>query len=108
LNPIYKFKEQIKVAIQNAAQASYSSLQQKNYIKKQWVISHVLEGDVHMTTGSKNYLVQPGDVMIHPPDILFSESNTSKGLHQVIFLYKLNQYISSQMGRISKHSTSNK
>jgi AraC-like DNA-binding protein len=55
-----------------------------------WIISHVAEGKTKLITGGHNYEVLPGEVIIHPPNIVFSEINPNLGIHQyLIFEAKL-------------------
>ncbi|GGD58335.1 helix-turn-helix domain-containing protein [Paenibacillus nasutitermitis] len=61
--------------------ASYSSLDLKNCLYPNWIISYVKEGDVATGTGEEVYRVRPGEVMLHPPNLLFAEQASMKGTH---------------------------
>jgi AraC-like DNA-binding protein len=78
--------EEIKMFLLNVNEPRYQALNIQEMTWNHWIISRVLQGEVEMTTCGETTIVQPGDVMIHPPNIPFSEINPSKGSHQVIFL----------------------
>ena len=61
--------------------APYPRLDLQNVTLSHWTISLVVEGAVTMTTGGRVYRVAPGDVMVHPPDVPFAESNPRAGSH---------------------------
>ena len=73
--------EQIETALYVCQEAPYRRLDLQDLVMTHWTISHVVEGTVTLTTGGHTYVVRPGDVMIHPPDIPFSETNPSAGVH---------------------------
>jgi AraC-like DNA-binding protein len=78
--------EEIKLYLLDVIEPSYSSLDIRDAKRDQWVISHVLRGQVKMVTCGEKYNVSSGDVMVHPPGIPFDEMNLSQGTHQVLFL----------------------
>lgn len=83
--PVFSATEQIGERIETALYvcetAPYRRLDLRNLVLPHWTISHVVEGNVALTTGGQTYAVRPGDVMIHPPGIAFHENNSGPGLH---------------------------
>jgi len=63
-------------------EASYDSLAMHDTVREQWIVSHVLQGDVRSNCGGGDFIrVRPGDVMIHPPRLPFSELADGPGTH---------------------------
>lgn len=79
-------QEQLGLSILNIERPHYKKLNLRNIKNNQWILSHVVEGNLKMTTGGEEYQVNPGQVMIHPPHVEFNELNPSSGIHQVLFL----------------------
>ncbi|MBC8134465.1 MAG: helix-turn-helix transcriptional regulator [Fibrella sp.] len=73
--------ERIETALYVCESAPYHRLDLRGLVLPHWTISHVVEGTVALATGGRTYAVCPGDVMVHPPDIAFAETNFHSGLH---------------------------
>jgi len=73
--------DSIETALYACQTAPYSRLDLQNHVLPHGAVSLVIEGEVTMTTGGRVYVVRPGDAMIHPPDIPFSETSSRAGLH---------------------------
>ncbi|WNR42979.1 helix-turn-helix domain-containing protein [Paenibacillus roseipurpureus] len=86
MNNNASMKEQFGLSIVNIVRSSYTRLKIRDIKKNQWVLSHVVKGQLTMETGGISYNVRAGQVMVHPPHIEFSEYNPSSGIHQVLFL----------------------
>jgi len=69
------------VELHSVNTASYSSLDLKNCLFPNWIISYVKEGDVATGSGEELHRVRPGDVMLHPPNLPFSEQSATRGTH---------------------------
>lgn len=78
--------EQLGLSISLIQKSHYKSLDIRNMKKNHWIISHVASGSLTLATGGEIYHVHPGQVMIHPPNVEFSEHNPAEGTHNVLFL----------------------
>lgn len=76
--------QQIQISLYQALESAYSSLHLKEIVHPYWIVSHVLQGEVETITYDKSVIARPGDVMVHPPNIPFSELSNGSGLHQWI------------------------
>jgi AraC-like DNA-binding protein len=61
--------------------AAYTSLDLRNALFSHWIISYVWQGKVTTETAGIRNVVNAGDVMIHPPQIPFSEFADGYGRH---------------------------
>ncbi|MBC8140592.1 MAG: helix-turn-helix domain-containing protein [Armatimonadetes bacterium] len=73
--------ERLETALYACHTAPYTHLDLPDIVLPHWTISFVAEGRVRMCTGRRTYQVMPGDVMIHPPNVAFRETNPHTGLH---------------------------
>lgn len=78
--------EQVSLSLYTVEIAPYSSLRivGKNY--PHWILSYVLEGAVATETCGERWSVRSGDLMLHPPDLPFSECTDGAGIHQWMML----------------------
>ncbi|MFD2615020.1 helix-turn-helix domain-containing protein [Paenibacillus gansuensis] len=60
----------------------YDTLQLDQIIYPNWIISHVKEGRVLVSSSGEQHIVEAGGVMIHPPFVPFSEYSDRPGLHE--------------------------
>jgi AraC-like DNA-binding protein len=86
MNHNASIEESFGFSIINLLEASYRRLDIQNDKRSHWIISCVKQGRVVMRIGGEVYEVSEGEVMIHPPFAEFSESNSSSGVHLVLFL----------------------
>jgi AraC-like DNA-binding protein len=77
-----RIQETVHIELLRVEEASYTSLDLVNLSYPFWVISHVLDGRVTTKTLEESFAAGKGDVMIHPPNIPFSEYSDNCGLHQ--------------------------
>jgi AraC-like DNA-binding protein len=75
-------REQFNVSLLNVETAPYESLDISDLLYPSWIVSHVLDGCVETVTGDFVSIARSGDVMIHPPNLRFAESNKNRGVHQ--------------------------
>jgi AraC-like DNA-binding protein len=75
-------RARIDAAVWIVETAPYASLDLRGTTRPYWIVSHVLEGAVVTETGGLRYSVGPGDVMVHPPNLPFSETAAGPGIHQ--------------------------
>jgi AraC-like DNA-binding protein len=80
------FYEHVSLSMLNVMEVAYNGLSLRGLKEPQWVISHVLEGQVSMHTKGRPYEAGAGWVMIHPPDVAFDEYSQNTGVHQVMYL----------------------
>ena len=80
------FEEQIKITLHLARSASYETLHIQDQSLPFWVISHVRAGRVETRTGGDCHIARSGTVMVHPPQIPFSEFADRPGRHEYLFL----------------------
>lgn len=78
--------ENLNISVYNLASIPYSRLQLIDVSYPFWIVSYVRSGHVEFRMAKNNYSVAPGQVMIHPPLIPFSEINQFSGHHLWIFL----------------------
>lgn len=83
--PVNSIDQQLQIQIYYVGRPAYKSLQILNQTKPFWIISHVVEGEVEMNTLEETYLVNQGEVMLHPPQVAFSECSKVAGQHEVIY-----------------------
>jgi AraC-like DNA-binding protein len=76
------FCEPLTVSLSMVETASYESLQIVDREHSQWIISHVLVGEVTTSCRGKSWQAHAGDVMVHPPSFPFSEIAAEPGIHQ--------------------------
>jgi AraC-like DNA-binding protein len=69
------------VQLYTVKRSSYSKLQLDNCIFPHWILSFVKEGQVTTITSGEAHLVRAGDVMLHPPNLPFSEHSEGNGVH---------------------------
>jgi len=75
-------REQFNLALFNVETAPYQSLNIVQAVYPSWIVSHVLSGCVETATEGVASVARAGDVMIHPPNVPFSESSITSGVHQ--------------------------
>lgn len=63
-------------------QPSYDQIAIRDLKMPYWVVSHVKSGRIETITGDEQAAATTGDVMIHPPNVAFSEIATLPGTHQ--------------------------
>ncbi|GLV58753.1 hypothetical protein KDH_55830 [Dictyobacter sp. S3.2.2.5] len=78
--------EQIQLSLYIVEQASYVSLNIVDQVYPHWVLSYVACGDVVTSCCGESWRARAGDVMIHPPQLPFSEQATGPGTHQWLLL----------------------
>jgi AraC-like DNA-binding protein len=78
--------KQFMLTLEFARDLKYEKMLKYNAKYNGWIISHVAEGKTELITGGHNYEVLAGEVMIHPPNIAFSEINPNPGIHQYLIL----------------------
>lgn len=61
--------------------SSYAGLMLENRTFPHWIVSYVAEGEVTLSAGGEMHRVRAQDVMLHPPNVSFSESSDTKGTH---------------------------
>jgi len=74
-------QETLRIELMNAEESAYESLSLTNSFPY-WIISHVLDGSVVTGTLEESFTVNAGQVMVHPPNIPFSETAAGPGTHQ--------------------------
>lgn len=74
-------RNQIQLSLYHVEKASYRNLNIKDLSKPYWVVTVVLKGNVQVSTYNVNAMARDGDVIIHPPDIPFSEHSDGEGTH---------------------------
>ena len=79
--------EQLTLKLDIVKEVRYARIDKVAVKYNGWIISHVVEGKVELRTGGETYEVCPGDVMIHPPNIEFSERNPGSGFHQFMIFH---------------------
>jgi AraC-like DNA-binding protein len=79
-------QEQLNFSLHQIDEASYPSLDITEMRHSEWVLSHVLHGCVQTTTYGHTCVARDGDVMIHPPQLPFSEYSIIAGTHQWLAL----------------------
>jgi AraC-like DNA-binding protein len=75
-------REQLSFSLHHVEQSSYSSLDIRDMCRPDWTISHVQSGCVQTTVRGESFVAQPGDVMIHSPQVPFCEYSSTPGTHQ--------------------------
>ncbi|GHO87882.1 helix-turn-helix domain-containing protein [Dictyobacter formicarum] len=78
--------EQLQLSLYMAEHASYASLDIVDQVYPHWVISYVVCGDVITSCCGESWRARAGDVMIHPPQLPFSEQAAGPGTHQWLLL----------------------
>ncbi len=72
----------LDIALFTVETAPYPSLNLQGLTYPHWIMSHVRQGMVTTDTGGESRSAHPGDVMIHPPGLPFSECASGPGVHQ--------------------------
>ncbi|HEY0828868.1 MAG TPA: AraC family transcriptional regulator [Bacilli bacterium] len=86
--------QQIQVMLYEVKESHYTKLNLTDLSVPYWTISHVLKGEVVTRSGEATSIVKSGQVMIHPPELPFSEHSDREGTHQWMFVdIKLEQYL---------------
>ncbi|MFD0670666.1 helix-turn-helix domain-containing protein [Cohnella sp. GCM10027633] len=80
-NPIDWAQGPWSVQLQTVSRAPYDRLAIEGRVFPNWIISFVKEGDVTTGTGGETRRVRAGDVMLHPPNLPFSEHADRSGTH---------------------------
>lgn len=70
------------ISLYNVETAPYRSLDLRGKSYPHWILSHILHGEVTTETGGETAAARKGDVMIHSPNLPFSESAAGPGTHQ--------------------------
>jgi AraC-like DNA-binding protein len=73
--------ERLGLSLYSVNLSSYASLGLRRTQRKYWIASYVQSGALETRTGSHRYAVEPGDLMVHPPFVPFSEIATRPGTH---------------------------
>ena len=73
-------KETLDFALYHVEKAAYDSFRLE-MIKPHWTVSFVLEGSVEMRSSGMTSHAETGDVMIHPPNVPFTEIAVGRGVH---------------------------
>lgn len=73
--------DQWSIQVYTVQEATYETLDLRDMVRSQWIVSHVVRGDVVTSCGGESAVVRAGDVMIHPPDMPFSERAAGPGMH---------------------------
>ncbi len=74
--------EQLEVSLFQVQTAPYHSLQIVDMTSPHWIVSHVQSGEVESVTCGLFHQVNSGQVMVHPPNLPFSEYAARPGQHQ--------------------------
>lgn len=74
--------ERLELSLFRVETASYAALNIVDVVYPHWIVSHVLEGDVETRTRGERWRVRSGDVMVHPPNLPFTECAQDAGTHQ--------------------------
>jgi AraC-like DNA-binding protein len=77
-------REHLEIALHVVEEAPYERLSISNSQRPDWILSHVLSGEVHTSTRGYKAVAQTGDVMVHPPGVPFEEHANFSGIHQWI------------------------
>ena len=77
--------ENLQIVLYYITRASYQSLDIVNICNPFWTISHVSAGSVETTTRGERVSAPAGTVMLHPPNLLFSEYAEGPGTHEYFF-----------------------
>ena len=80
--PAAAVRERLDVAVHFVETAGYRSLAIAGMARPHWIASHVLSGEVETATAGETARARAGDVMVHPPDLAFSERAAGPGVHQ--------------------------
>ncbi|MEK5060552.1 hypothetical protein BK126_22360 [Paenibacillus sp. FSL H7-0326] len=72
---------QLQLSVLVAAEAPYTSLQLRDYCFPYWTCSFVQRGRVITETKGVRKELLPGSLMLHPPNITFSEWTDTPGTH---------------------------
>jgi AraC-like DNA-binding protein len=82
LPPPPPFHQHIEIALHIVQTAPYVRLALESVTFPFWIASHVQTGLVETETAGIRQTVRPGDVMVHPPHVPFSERAEGPGVHQ--------------------------
>jgi len=74
--------EHVHLALYAVNETSYETLILVDRRLPHWVISHVAQGEVHVSTHGEIRIARAGDVMIHAPHQLFAERASVPGIHE--------------------------
>lgn len=69
------------VQLHTVNRTAYSRLAMDNRSFPNWIISYVKSGNVTTGTGGEAHPVRAGEVMLHPPQLPFSEHAEGAGIH---------------------------
>ena len=65
--------ERLELSLYAVETSSYSTHHVDRLVRPEWIVSHVLHGDVQTETSGVRLPARAGHVMIHPPGVAFSE-----------------------------------
>lgn len=74
-------REQMALSVYSVTYAPYNVLNLVDTVLPHWIISYILEGDVTTSTLGEQWQIRSGDVMLHPPNLPFSEVAHQPGTH---------------------------
>jgi AraC-like DNA-binding protein len=74
--------ERLDISLQVVATSPYPRLDLSGLVNASWIVSHVVFGSVVTETRGLRFAAGPGDVMVHPPQVPFSERAGGPGVHQ--------------------------
>lgn len=78
--------EHLHVSLFHIARSSYRSLRLVENTHPYWALSYVASGCVETVSRGTSFIVNPGEVMIHPPGVAYSELASHPGTHEWLLL----------------------
>ncbi len=77
---------ELRVSLFHVERSSYHSLHLVDLTHPYWALSFVAAGDVRTECRGCSFSVQPGDIMIHPPGMVYAELADGPGTHEWLLL----------------------
>lgn len=81
---IKSVQEQWQIHVYTVEESAYDRLDIADVVYPNWIISHVVEGEVVTGSNGEEHQVKAGGVMVHPPFLPFFERSTLPGIHHWI------------------------
>ncbi|RKP52982.1 AraC family transcriptional regulator [Cohnella endophytica] len=69
------------VELHTISRSTYDGLRLDDVVFPHWIISYVQEGNVRTGSGGEFHRVKAGEVMLHPPNLPFTEHADGRGAH---------------------------
>lgn len=81
-NPDVMLRARLDVTVWTVETAPYRALDIRDAVRPYWIVSHIRAGQVITETRGARIDARPGDVMVHPPHLPFSECAAGPGVHE--------------------------